>query len=1388
MPHFIAGNKLNWTRYWAPLGSDYQGEGRDAGFLADPESDWGRIAKPKLKTTAQLTQSPFVVLSGKPGSGKTTEVDALEDHASDWLKPNEILIKFSCGSIDSCESLRHQSVNSPEWKQQISGGGNICLLIDGIDEGLKRLPVFVDFLTTLLKQSKDRVRVILTCRSAEWDSTVGSQLAALWDIPANQYIFELRPLRRVDVEIALKALKLNTESFFSSVYDNQIQSLAACPVTLKMLLNLTKKRGKLPASHHELYEKAILGLCEEIDESRARRLPQRPSTAHIHATAKRIAALLLLTGKSSVFKGNKIDAESTDLHWREIADASLAATHEAGDVEITESLISATLDTPLFGFRGYDRYGFDHQTFTEHLAAQFLRECSLRQLRNLLCVSLGDKEYAAPQLYETASRLALMHEEWCEYLTENQPEVLLRADATSLNEKIKSRALGAFLKKAENEEAFDDKDSMGFSHTLNHPGLAKQLFPYIENQNYNPVVRRIAFKIAGDSKVKELENVLWKQLHKDDSCTNYICHALREIGNKRSKQTLLKALQGKIKDDSVNDVKGLALRLLVPDILPVRSVLKFLTPQPDDHFYGSYEVALRHHLPKHITRSDLPAILRHLTHAKGCFDTLHYLHEFATKSFDLALEYLNDPGISKLCVALWLKKKSSHDILPHEDRNSEEEKKQGLGQTELRRKFVEQIFNTSGINSKDLRIWNGELVRKEDLDWLLASLPHIPKKTRKVWAEVCAQFIWWDEDEKYKGQFLKTYRDVKELRESLPIPKKYPIDITLRRFRKAGKLRRERMHKQHSKNLPKRSTRSEWITVLLKEASIKNYSAWVRFCEIAHLEDKSDPKNNYPGATHADITTAPGWRQLTSVQQDLFRTTARAFLLKYSDQKRKRSRWSNYADAGYHAIQLLEGNILKDLPLRRAITQKWTKCIFDHIGDSGGSHKRLMRLGYKLRPKIALSRFNDELMATGNDDYPMCLQRFEACWDSPFLRILARQFLKKKCTARLVRTTLYRLANINRSHAKELLLILLKQRNKYAPFDEYGRGLLAANLFMFPKTADWNPWKSFIALPKEQAQKLVLESVSLIDRSKIMRDEDFSNEQLATLAIKLINLFPPEEYHARNDPSGHVGSKHEIPEFRNRPINALVVRATEPSCNEIFRVSENVPEKDRIWIRWSHAEAKRGFLRKLWTGKPHAPDHVIAMSRDLRKLSVFTCDDLLEAVIDSLERLQTQVNVSESSEHMALWNEIKGEKSPKSEKALSDTIIAWLSKDIGKAKMILNREVEATKLGRLDIKVEAFEKGKKNRGSVTLVIEVKGSWNREIPKAVQTQLVERYLKQNRWTHGVFIVGWFGRAMLGSVPSFWPSANTVEAEQFLTQLVKEQHQAPHRVKGILLDCE
>lgn len=605
-PRMVAGKRLPWTRFWVPSAGRISADRDRRGFLDDPADDFGRAANPDVKELRELLPQPCLVLSGQPGIGKTTEVESLRQNPSDWLEQDETLIAFSGRIITSEEMLRRETVESPRWKHAIASGGRIRLLIDAVDEALKRLVVLVPVLTHWLKdEPRDRVRVILVCRVAEWHLADGQALAALWNVDAASVVYELCPLRWKDAELAAEESHVNIEAFWRELVRHQVKGLAARPITLRLLLQEMQAGGKLPGSHQELFSRAIARLCEE-DPERMRYVSQpRHNPQHLARVAARIAALMMVGGRNVIVRGEQQTAEG------ELSIEEIAAGREStvGDTfEVTRELVQATLDTALFSFRGPDRYGFDHQTFAEHLAADYLRDCTPLQLRRLVCVSFDRQERVAPQLVEVAARIALTNEAWCDHLIATEPELLLRADASSLVER-KERAVESLLARAAREEAFDDAGSGNFYHTLRHPRLAEQLRRYIHDPSQNTVVRRMAFRIAGDAEFIELEPDLWQRIEVRDDEFNSVCRALADITGLHARDRLLAALRGDLPDDSYYSLRGMAVSKLVPDMLPVRDVLPYLRPQPDESMLGRYQMVVSYQLPKQLVLEDVPRVL-----------------------------------------------------------------------------------------------------------------------------------------------------------------------------------------------------------------------------------------------------------------------------------------------------------------------------------------------------------------------------------------------------------------------------------------------------------------------------------------------------------------------------------------------------------------------------------------------------------------------------------------------------------------------------------------------------------------------------------------------------------------------------------------------------------
>jgi len=101
--------------------------------------------------------------------------------------------------------------------------------------------------------------------------------------------------------------------------------------------------------------------------------------------------------------------------------------------------------------------------------------------------------------------------------------------------------------------------------------------------------------------------------------------------------------------------------------------------------------------------------------------------------------------------------------------------------------------------------------------------------------------------------------------------------------------------------------------------------------------------------------------------------------------------------------------------------------------------------------------------------------------------------------------------------------------------------------------------------------------------------------------------------------------------------------------------------------------------------------------------------------------------------------------------------------------IVINREV-VIRVGtgqndgeRTDVHINAVTRDpdRKAFDVITLIIEVKGCWHDEMLTAMKTQLVQRYLKDNRCRHGLYLVGWYYCPQWKKAPKKYGSRETLQ---------------------------
>src|SRR5207245_124218 len=149
------------------------------------------------------------------------------------------------------------------------------------------------------------------------------------------------------------------------------------------------------------------------------------------------------------------------------------------------------------------------------------------------------------------------------------------------------------------------------------------------------------------------------------------------------------------------------------------------------------------------------------------------------------------------------------------------------------------------------------------------------------------------------------------------------------------------------------------------------------------------------------------------------------------------------------------------------------------------------------------------------------------------------------------------------------------------------------------------------------------------------------------------------------------------------------------------------------------------------------------------------------------------------------------------ENALSDFVKSHLDRELKERGVIVNREVEirrrigASPGERTDIHVDAVMRGaaRDTYDTISAIIETKGSWNRELRTAMKSQLVDRYLWENRCRSGLYLVGWFNCDAWDADDSRRADAGawtTAEARAFLEEQAAQLSTGNMDIRAVVLD--
>ena len=371
------------------------------------------------------------------------------------------------------------------------------------------------------------------------------------------------------------------------------------------------------------------------------------------------------------------------------------------------------------------------------------------------------------------------------------------------------------------------------------------------------------------------------------------------------------------------------------------------------------------------------------------------------------------------------------------------------------------------------------------------------------------------------------------------------------------------------------------------------------------------------------------------------------------------------------------------------------------------------------------------------------LQEIECCWDDHLASALLKKLQGEQLKPKALGCLLCTLLDHNVEEAKDFASALILSRSSSDQEQKLKAVIAAKALLTHANDAGWSIMWPVIREDKAFGQEVIAAEYDF--RVREVQIARMNEDQLADFYVWLSQQYPHME-----DPKPEgvhdVSARESIADFRDSVLRHLKDRGTLAACEAIEKIARELPQLN--WLQWTLLEAQNITRQKTWL--PPKPRDILEIAKNQQGRLVQSGEQLLEVLVESLQRLEQRLQ-GETPQAEFLWDQVENKQwKPKDENSFSNYVKNHLDLDLKQKGTIVNREVEIRRQTgnqpgeRVDIQVDAISKQPNGEeyDRISVVIEVKGCWHSELNKAMQTQLIGRYLNEARYQHGLYLVGWF----------------------------------------------
>jgi hypothetical protein len=1229
----MAEQVYDWKRFWCPRSS--QINLGDRGYLTDPESEYGKYANPELVGLEAIAEVPCLVLLGEPGIGKSQELINLKDHTAKNLDSGNEILELN---LRSCTSLKEDLLRDEQFIAWKDGTYRLYLFLDSLDEGLLQIQTLATQLVDTFKKSQYRNKLNclylrIACRTAVFPNILEEGLKELWQ-ESNVGIYELAPLRRIDVQASVTAHGLDANTFLNEVNRKSVVPFAIKPITLRFLLNtFQKNNGQFPADRKlvDLYLDGCRSLCEEQNQSRrgSRQIGKLDVTQRL-IVAARIATVTVFANRFAVWT----ELDSGNVPREDVLLEELCLVDEIANERrfpVTKDAIEEVLDTGLFSSRGSGRIGWAHQTYAEFLAAWYLKQRNL-ELSQVLNLIIHPDHRVVPQLKETSAWLASMIPEVFQEVIKTDPDVLLQSDVATASNPDKAILVESLLQAYDEERlAYPPSRSWKYQH-LNHPELATQIQKYIVNENKKDSSRLMAIEIAEDCNLIDIQNDLLDVVF--DSIQPYqvrvfAASTLVEIADEETKARLRSLVNSETEVDPEDELKGYALQAIYPNHFTTKEVLESLKSPRHRASGGTYQSFVSEDLGQRIPAMDLPIALKWLSQKSLKREELGYPFDYLSDAIiRRSWENFSSPESSQEFVQIVYLKLKSNEVLwdpEYGEDNSRLSCWDKLDLDEHKRHYLVQSVieilsgsdgnpivlldsRTESQNSDDI----GGIVFKKDCLWLIECLKdNLADHLQKIYAQLIYQTL-----DRQNGDYVSAVIEASQY--SLALNTKFEDCLGSIEL---GSSLAEKAQSQYLRGqswLSSFSNKSQEALIdppprqrvinLLEKIEAGQPELWWQLPTVMLLKPTS---KSFNFSNRPDLTKFPGWIEAELDTRKRILETAKIYLKMGQPDTQKIlniNHFSNVEFASYQALYLLfreESNFTPKIDNQTWL--KWVSVVLKYTGlcrkgkTNDCYEKTILRKAYEANSNnfieilaIFMAHANYQPRVFREHDIYRTAKNI---LNMPLIVSIFEKLRSQDLNAGLLEIILIDLFIYEFEEARVYAISFLAL-SALDSKEARAKALVAARILMeYIDDASWNTIWPLIQESHEFGREL-FESVGWQSVSQGHIEQGLKEEYLADLYIFLAQQYP-EIKQPKLDAQELKGIESQILEefdsvrvWKNYIPQRLQERGTPEACDAFRKIIRELP-KMADELQWRLLETEAAARRNTW--KPPRSEDILQL-------------------------------------------------------------------------------------------------------------------------------------------------------------------------------------------------